>query len=78
MKRFRQNNVNRVVEEGDKMLRLKSCPRCRGDVVIDRDLDGWYEQCLQCGYQRYLENLTRAPQPVKKEGKVAVYASKRK
>jgi len=30
--------------------KLKSCPRCRGDISIDRELDGWYEQCLQCGY----------------------------
>jgi len=42
------------------MLRLKSCPRCRGDVIIDRDSYGWYEQCLQCGHQRELENLDYA------------------
>lgn len=32
------------------MLRLKTCPRCKGDVLLDRDKYGWYEQCLQCGY----------------------------
>ncbi len=59
------------------MLRLKSCPRCRGDVVIDRDMDGWYEQCLQCGYQRYLESLAEAKPPVKREPKVAVAARRK-
>ena len=23
--------------------------------MVDRDIHGWYEQCLQCGYQRDLE-----------------------
>ena len=32
------------------MWKFKSCPRCGGDIFVDRDLDGWREQCLQCGY----------------------------
>jgi hypothetical protein len=32
------------------MWRLKSCPRCGGDMYIERNLDGWEEQCLQCSY----------------------------
>ena len=36
--------------------KFKSCPRCRGDVFVDRDLDSWNEHCLQCGYLRYLSN----------------------
>ncbi len=34
------------------MLKFKYCPRCRGDIVFDRDFYGLYEQCLQCGYLR--------------------------
>lgn len=30
--------------------RLKSCPRCEGDIFLDRDLSGWFEHCIQCGY----------------------------
>jgi len=30
--------------------KFKSCPQCDGDVFIDRDLYGWYEQCIMCGY----------------------------
>ncbi|MFH1646914.1 MAG: hypothetical protein ABID71_04380 [Chloroflexota bacterium] len=37
------------------MWRLKSCPRCRGDMQIDHDHRGWYEWCLQCGYQHELK-----------------------
>ncbi|OGO18995.1 MAG: hypothetical protein A2144_12535 [Chloroflexi bacterium RBG_16_50_9] len=32
------------------MLKLKGCPRCRGDVVVEHDFYGKYEQCLYCGY----------------------------
>jgi hypothetical protein len=38
--------------------KLKSCPRCGGDLFIEKDLDSnWYEQCLQCGYLLYLPTL---------------------
>jgi hypothetical protein len=30
------------------MWELKKCPRCGGDMFIDRDIYGWYEKCLQC------------------------------
>ncbi len=44
--------------------KLKSCPRCKGDVFIDRDLDGWYEQCLQCSYRTELKTLAKFKEPV--------------
>ena len=37
--------------------KLKCCPRCQGDVFLDSDLDGWYEKCLQCSYERELKIL---------------------
>jgi len=46
-------------------VRLKSCPRCRGDVVTDRDLHGWYEQCLQCGYQLNLKSVAEVREQFK-------------
>lgn len=33
-----------------KMIELKSCTRCRGDMHLQRDLYGDYKQCLQCGH----------------------------
>ena len=35
--------------------KLKGCPRCLGDLHILRDDVGWFEDCLQCGYRRYLK-----------------------
>ena len=41
------------------MWKLKSCPRCGGDLLLDKDLlNGWYEQCLQCSFNRDLPDLT--------------------
>jgi hypothetical protein len=39
------------------LYRFKSCPRCNGDVYLDRDEFSWYEQCLQCGFMNYMEKL---------------------
>ncbi len=39
------------------MWKLKSCPRCGGDMFIDRDIYGWYEKCLQCSCQHDLKEL---------------------
>ncbi len=44
--------------------KLKSCTRCGGDLFIDRDMDGWFEQCLQCSYRKELRELKRIPVPV--------------
>jgi Zn ribbon nucleic-acid-binding protein len=30
------------------------CPKCGGNLYMDRDYIGWYEQCLQCGYMNDL------------------------
>jgi DNA-directed RNA polymerase subunit M/transcription elongation factor TFIIS len=37
--------------------KLKSCPRCNGDLIIQRETDGWYEECLLCGYQHDVSNI---------------------
>ncbi len=33
----------------------RSCPRCGGNIIIDRDYHGWYEQCLQCSFMKDLK-----------------------
>ena len=43
------------------MWKFKKCPRCMGDVFLDRDFEGgWYEQCLQCGHRRYMPVMMEA------------------
>ena len=35
----------------------KRCPKCGGNIFLDRDLRGWYEECLQCGRTSDLPDL---------------------
>jgi DNA-directed RNA polymerase subunit M/transcription elongation factor TFIIS len=42
----------------------KRCPKCGGNVYLDRDVYGWYEQCLQCSYMAYLESIIPAREKV--------------
>ena len=51
------------------------CPKCGGNLYLDRDYIGWYEQCLQCSYMKDLgvvyqsrkkaEEKAAVPVPVK-------------
>lgn len=34
------------------MWKIKSCPRCGGDLFLDIEEQTWLEHCLQCGYIR--------------------------
>jgi Zn ribbon nucleic-acid-binding protein len=34
------------------MWKLKACPRCKGDLIINRERHLRWEECLQCGYQK--------------------------
>jgi len=54
------------------MWRLKSCPKCQGDLFIDWDANGWYAQCLQCGYLSDLDSMLKAKrEAIQKEEKLA-------
>ena len=34
-------------------LRLKACPRCSGDLLLDRAFEEDEEVCIQCGYRKF-------------------------
>ena len=54
-----------------RVWRLKSCPKCRGDMQIDHDHRGWYEWCLQCGYQHELKTEAGLTSPAPDRKRVA-------
>jgi len=62
--------------------KFRSCSRCDGDIFIDRDLYGWFEQCIQCGYMRDLIDVVELGQQqacgIKGRGRRAATLSKRK
>jgi ribosomal protein S27AE len=49
------------------MWKFKSCPRCGGDFFIDKDIDGWYAQCLQCAYRQELKQIAEPKRPISEE-----------
>jgi len=55
------------------MWKLKACPRCGGDVFIDKRVSNWYEQCLQCGYQRELRDILEFEAQLKREKESALF-----
>ena len=58
------------------MMWLKSCPKCRGDLFLDKDEYGWYKECLQCGYMSYQneqqQRVAGAPSKAKEREDLAV------
>ncbi|MFH1382526.1 MAG: hypothetical protein ABIH70_06475 [Chloroflexota bacterium] len=38
----------------------KHCPRCGGNMYLEKDHEEWYERCLMCGYYRVLRVLVTA------------------
>lgn len=54
------------------MWKFKSCPKCAGDLFVDSDMNGWYVECLQCGYLSDLDSMLKVEnEPFNKEGKLA-------
>lgn len=49
--------------------KIRACPRCGGDMFLDRDLDSWYEQCLQCSYRVEMKPLAAVKEPAMAGGK---------
>ena len=41
------------------MLYFRSCPRCKGDMHMNRDMYGTYKECLQCGHMIDIERPNR-------------------
>lgn len=37
--------------------KLQKCPKCNGNVYVDRDEYGWFVECIFCGYMRDLVRL---------------------
>jgi predicted nucleic-acid-binding Zn-ribbon protein len=46
------------MQRGGFIKKVK-CPKCGGKIYLDSDIYGWFEQCLQCGYTKNLQNVSR-------------------
>ncbi|MDP2661310.1 MAG: hypothetical protein Q8R28_11345 [Dehalococcoidia bacterium] len=50
------------------MIWFRACPRCNGELCLDKDRYGPYIFCLQCGWQKGLEDFKPAAQVVLQAG----------
>lgn len=66
-----EGDLNELTRRGRPVrvrLKLKGCPRCKGDVVVELDQWGWYEECIQCGYLHDLPNVVKVKQQAAQQG----------
>ena len=59
-----------------KHLRLKDCPRCGGDILIDQAYEDAEEVCIQCGFYKF-ESVALDTHPQNEQEKTATVASGR-
>ena len=52
-------------------LRLKGCPKCGGDVLVDHAIED-EDICLQCGFRKPVVAAASQPQPGRSKRRVAV------
>jgi DNA-directed RNA polymerase subunit M/transcription elongation factor TFIIS len=46
-----------------KPLVIGKCIRCGGQLYMEKDYTGNYEKCLQCGYEKEIEE-PKTPKPI--------------
>jgi predicted nucleic acid-binding Zn-ribbon protein len=57
------------------LVKFKGCKRCGGNLFLERDSDGIYATCLQCGAV-YLRHINREVPP-KETGRSRVLTKNR-
>ncbi len=45
-------------------LKKTKCPKCGGSMYLDTDGNGWYQECLQCGYISDVAKMVEVRDPV--------------
>ncbi len=45
------------------MIYFNACPKCHGDLTMERDVYGAYIHCLQCGLMRDIDVKPAAAKP---------------
>ena len=57
-----------------KLTTQGRCPKCGGNLYLDKDYNGWYEQCLQCAYMKDLALVYQSRKKTEKDGPVTIRA----
>jgi len=56
-----RDNCEEKLREGFTLMR---CPRCGGNIYLERDSGDWREHCLQCGYTCDLQVIAEVREKV--------------
>ena len=48
-KRRRPPRITQPTPGNHTMFYFKACPKCQGDLTLEKDAYGEYKKCLQCG-----------------------------
>ncbi len=51
------------------------CSQCGGDLYVTQGIDGWYEKCIHCSYQRNLQTTAELADALMQKGKEASLTS---
>lgn len=57
-----------------KLTTKGRCPKCDGNLYLDKDYNGWYEQCLQCAYMKDLAVVYQRRKKTEKDGQATIHA----
>jgi len=57
-----------------KLTTQGRCPKCGGNLYLDKDYNGWYEQCLQCAYMKDLALVYKSRKKTEKEVQAMIRA----
>jgi len=49
------------------------CPKCGGNLYLEKDYNGWYEECLQCGHMKDLAIVYQRKKKTEKEAPEKVH-----
>lgn len=39
-----------ISQLSNKIIKLRVCPRCGSNLMLDRDVDGYYKRCILCSF----------------------------
>jgi hypothetical protein len=57
-----------------KLNTVGRCPKCGGNLYLDKDYNGWYEQCLQCAFMKDLALEYQSRKKTEKDGQATLHA----
>ena len=49
---------------------FRGCSRCGGDMILSKDMYGWFKECIQCGFEIDEQGSSGGPDTLYRLGEV--------